>query len=52
MFVKRALDREPENGEAREMMGVVLLEIGEVDEARSVSSVLKLQTKIFVDHYD
>jgi hypothetical protein len=37
MFVKRILDREPAHAEAREMMGVVLLETGEIDEARSVS---------------
>jgi Flp pilus assembly protein TadD len=37
MFVKRVLDYEPVHAEAREMMGVVLLETGEIDEARSVS---------------
>lgn len=37
MFVKRVLDREPVHAEAREMLGVVLLETGEIDEARSVS---------------
>jgi len=37
MFVKRILDREPAHAEAREMMGVVLLETGEIDDARSVS---------------
>jgi hypothetical protein len=37
MFVKRVLDREPVHAEAREMMGVVLLETGEIDEAKSVS---------------
>lgn len=37
MFVKRILHREPEHAEAREMMGVILLETGEVDDARSVS---------------
>jgi len=37
MFVKRVLDREPTHADAREMMGVVLLETGEIDEARSVS---------------
>jgi len=36
MFVKRILDREPAHVEAREMMGVVLLETGEIDEARSM----------------
>jgi hypothetical protein len=37
MFVKRVLDREPAHVEGREMMGVVLLETGQTDEARSVS---------------
>lgn len=37
MFVKRILHREPAHKEAREMMGVILLEMGEVDDARSVS---------------
>lgn len=37
MFVKRILDREPAHVEARETMGVILLETGEVDDARSVS---------------
>ena len=37
MFVKRVLDREPVHAEAREMMGVVLLETGETAEAKLVS---------------
>lgn len=36
-FVQRVIDKEPTNVEAREMMGVVLLEMGEIDSARSVS---------------
>lgn len=42
MFVKRVLDREPTHAEAREMLGVVLLEIGEIDDARSVSSICSI----------
>src|ERR1700722_13242431 len=37
MFVKRVLDQEATHADAREMMGVVLLETGEINEARSVS---------------
>jgi hypothetical protein len=37
MFIKRILDREPTHVEAREMMGVVLLETGQIDDAISVS---------------
>ncbi|KIM84821.1 hypothetical protein PILCRDRAFT_817621 [Piloderma croceum F 1598] len=36
MFVKRILDREPAHVEAREMMGIVLLETGQIDDARSM----------------
>ncbi|KAF7966534.1 hypothetical protein HWV62_38058 [Athelia sp. TMB] len=36
MFMKRILDREPAHAEAREMMGVILLETGEIDDARSM----------------
>lgn len=36
-FIQRVIDKEPTNVEAREMMGVVLLEMGEVKDARLVS---------------
>lgn len=36
-FVKRALEQQPNNVEAKEMLGVCLLEIGELDDAREVN---------------
>lgn len=36
-FVKRALEQQPNNVEAKEMLGVCLLETGELDGAREVS---------------
>ena len=36
-FVQRVIDKEPTNVQAREMMGVVMLEMGEIKDARSVS---------------
>lgn len=35
-FVRRVLEQDPKNAEAKEMLGVSLLEIGEIDEARTV----------------
>ena len=39
-FARRILDQDPSNVEAKEMAGVCLLETGELDEAKQVSSVL------------
>lgn len=36
LFVKRILERSPENADAKEMLGVVQLESGELDSARQV----------------
>lgn len=36
LFVKRILERNPENADAKEMLGVVQLESGELDSARQV----------------
>lgn len=36
-FVRRILEQQPENVEAREMLGVSLLETGEIDGAKQVS---------------
>lgn len=35
-FVRRILDEDPRNAEAKEMLGVSLLELGEIDEAKKV----------------
>ncbi|TCD69341.1 hypothetical protein EIP91_007897 [Steccherinum ochraceum] len=40
MFVQRILEREPKSAEAREMLGVVLLETGEIDAARQTFTTL------------
>ncbi|KAI0342865.1 TPR-like protein [Trametopsis cervina] len=39
-FIKRALEREPKNADAREMLAVVLLETGEIDDAREIFQTL------------
>lgn len=39
-FIRRILEREPGNAVAREMMGVALLETGELEEAKEVLSSL------------
>lgn len=39
LFIKRVLDREPAHVDAREMMGIILLEMGEINDARSVSQL-------------
>jgi len=39
-FIQRILQRSPKNVEAREMLGVVQLELGQVQEARKVGSSL------------
>lgn len=35
-FIRRILDQQPENAQAKEMLGVVLLETGEIDAAKEV----------------
>lgn len=35
-FARRIVERDPPNAEAREMLGVCLLETGEIDEAKGV----------------
>lgn len=37
-FVRRILDRDPKNVDAREMLGLALLETGEVETAKEVSA--------------
>ena len=39
-FIKRILEREPKHAAAREMLGVVQLEKGELEHARQVRAVL------------
>ena len=51
MFAKRVLDREPAHPEAREMLGVVLLETGDIDEARSVCSFFVTSVASYYDHF-
>lgn len=36
LFIRRVLDREPNNAQAKEMLGVVQLEIGELELAKAV----------------
>ncbi len=36
-FMRRILEQQPSNAEAREMLGVCLLETGEIDDAKEVS---------------
>jgi Flp pilus assembly protein TadD len=38
LFVQRILEQSPTNAEAREMLGVVQLETGEIDGAKTVST--------------
>ena len=47
-FVHRVLEREPNHAEAKDMLGVVQLETGELDEARIVS----LQVHFMLQHHD
>lgn len=35
-FIRRALEQDPKNAEAKEMLGVSLLELGELDSAKEV----------------
>ena len=35
-FINRILDQDPKNAEAKEMLGVALLETGEIEEAKQV----------------
>ncbi|KAF8199620.1 hypothetical protein BJ912DRAFT_949700 [Pholiota molesta] len=39
-FVRRILDQDPRNAEAKEMLGVSLLELGEIDEAKTAFQAL------------
>ncbi len=41
-FIKRILDQEPKNATAREMLGVALLETGDLIEAKEASKSLPL----------
>jgi hypothetical protein len=41
-FIRRILENEPNHAEAREMLGVVLLETGELDGARMVSVLFEM----------
>ena len=41
-FAQRILDRAPNNADAKELLGVTQLELGELEEARQVSSILPL----------
>ena len=41
-FIQRILQRSPNNVEAREMLGVVQLETGQIQEARKVSPVVSV----------
>ena len=47
LFVQRILDREPKNAEAKEMLGVVQLETGDIDAARKVCAFLKCEVLSF-----
>ena len=51
-FVQRILEREPHNAEAREMLGVVQLETGNLDSAKTVGfckqSTIECRTNRFV----
>ena len=38
-FIRRILEQQPDNAEAKEMLGVVLLELGEIGGAKEVSGV-------------
>jgi tetratricopeptide (TPR) repeat protein len=44
-FINRILDQDPKNAEAKEMLGVALLETGELDGAKQV------RYKIFQSHF-
>jgi Flp pilus assembly protein TadD len=39
-FIRRILEQQPTNAEAKEMLGVVLLEIGEIKGAKEVRRVM------------
>jgi Flp pilus assembly protein TadD len=39
-FIRRILDQQPTNVEAKEMLGVLLLEIGEISGAKEVRSIV------------
>ncbi|KAF8149911.1 hypothetical protein B0H34DRAFT_667197 [Crassisporium funariophilum] len=39
-FIRRILDQDPKNAEAKEMLGVALLETGEIDQARQAFQAL------------
>lgn len=41
-FLRRVLEQQPDNVEAKEMLGVCLLETGEIDDAKEVSGTNRL----------
>jgi hypothetical protein len=41
-FIRRILDQQPANADAKEMLGVVLLEVGEISSAKEVSRVVMI----------
>jgi hypothetical protein len=51
-FVTRILEQQPSNAEAKEMLGVVQLEMGEIEAARVVSSILRAADTIFIENYN
>jgi Flp pilus assembly protein TadD len=41
-FIRRILEQQPTNADAKEMLGVILLEIGELSGAKEVSRVVMI----------
>jgi tetratricopeptide (TPR) repeat protein len=50
-FIQRILENEPDHAEAREMLGIVLLETGELDGARMVSVLFEMWFILFTTNY-